>query len=425
LFSQFYRVPYCVPAWGLSEHWAILKCLVSGRVIVGPDKAKLCSRMREVTGVRYVYGFNSGREAIRAALQGFGLFKGDSVIMPSYCCESVAKAVVDCGANPVFCDIGEDYNPDIGSVLSLIGPTTRAIIFTHLFGNPGRIDLLERSLEGMNIRSQILLVDDAAQSFGARLGGRLVGTFGDVGIISFGPGKTMSATGGGLLITNSEGLAESVCNLSIRQIEVTAKLKKLFYWLLFRRWRKYTLPFYRFVEKRLGNIAPTGKALEELCNVDASILMEQTNRLERLLKLRTRRKDILDGLLAHDRGSDIEILPRNGVYEGFLNVATKYPVRLRKVPPHFDLFGHYRSLSHLTGIEVQPLYTPIHMKAPYGGTKGALPRTEKYWNTTIHIPMEPSTIDKDFLTTARMFMTFMNRWSHRQEEPQAKKTPGN
>ena len=374
--------------------------------------------MHELTGVKHVYGFNSGREAIRAALQGFGVSHGDSVIMPSYCCESVAKAVVDCGGNPVFCDIGGDYNPDIESVLRLIGPKTRAIIFTHLFGNPGRIDLLERSLEGIDARSRILLVDDAAQSFGARLGGRLVGTFGDVGIISFGPGKTMSGTGGGLLLTHSETLARSIRHLSIRRVGVTAKMERLFYWIFFRRWRKYTLPFYRFVEKRLGKKAPTGEALEGLCNIDAAILMEQINRLDGLLKLRIRRKAILDGLLANGRGLGVEILPRNGQDKGFLNVATKYPVRVKEVAPHSDLFGHYRSLSHLAGIELQPLYTPIHMKAPYSGYARFLPRTEKYWDTTIHIPMEPSIIDKDFLRTALMFITFMGHWSQRLEEPQ-------
>ena len=105
--SQFYKVPYCVPAWGWSEHRTILKCLFTGKLIDGPDIKKLYARIREVTGVKYVFGFNSGQQAIQAALTAYGV-EGGQVIMPSYCCETVAKAVMDSGASPLFCDINHE-----------------------------------------------------------------------------------------------------------------------------------------------------------------------------------------------------------------------------------------------------------------------------------------------------------------------------
>jgi len=60
--SRFYRVPYCVPAWGWAEHRAILRCLLTGKMIEGPDKEKLYQAIREKTGVPHVFGFGSGRE---------------------------------------------------------------------------------------------------------------------------------------------------------------------------------------------------------------------------------------------------------------------------------------------------------------------------------------------------------------------------
>ena len=392
---QFYRVPYCVPAWGWAEHWAILRCLLTGRLIEGADKEELYDRIREKTGVKYVFGFNSGREAIQAALQAKKIGAGDQVIMPSYCCETVARAIIDCGAKPLFCDIGDDYNPDVPHILKIFTPSVKAIIFPHLFGNPGAIDRLERELEESGVRSAIFLIDDAAQSFGAKLNHRLIGTFGDAGVISFGPGKTMTASGGGLLLTNSETLAKALPGIELGQVFCRNKLLRLVYWVIFRRWRRYSLPFYRLFQGLFSDHGTEAKPTK-LCNVDAAIALEQVRKLDSLLRVRIERKKELDKRVSDLWREEIILPAFNGNPETSLRVATKYVFRLRHQPGSNDRQQMYRQFLLASGIELQSLYEPIHLKSEHVPQEGPLVQTESVWGELLQIPLEPSMGRKQF-----------------------------
>jgi perosamine synthetase len=395
--KEFYRVPYCVPAWGWIEHWAIVRCLFTGCIVKGKDKGTLYNLVRQKTGMKYVFGFNSGQEAITAALKAWGLGDNDKVIMPSYCCETVARAVVATGAQPLFCDIGDDYNPDVEHILKLIDNSVKAVIFPHLFGNPGVIDQLEHALEKKGIRSQILLIDDAAQSFGARLNNRLIGTFGDAGIISFGPGKTMTASGGGLLVTNNSIIADMAGSLPLSFFPVVKKLKKITYWIVFRRWRKFTLPFYPFLQFVFKRMQGDKGLIYSLCNIDAAIAVRQFDKLDDLINKRIDRKKKLDDLLM-PLLSELQILPDKSVPELLLNVVTKYPIRFTNVVD--DIQKSYQNFFSERSIEVQSLYKPIHFSDPYSSFHAVkttiLPRTEMLWDKILHIPVEPSINEDDF-----------------------------
>jgi len=403
--SEFYRVPYCVPAWDWAEHKAILKCIFTGTIIDGPQKEKLYELIRNKTGMKYVFGFNSGQQAILAALKAERIGTGDKVVMPSYCCETVAMAVVDSGASPLFCDIGDDLNPDIENILKLIDLSVKSIIFPHLFGNPGAIDKLELALEKKGIRSQILLIDDAAQSFGARLNGRLIGTFGDAGIISFGPGKTMTASGGGILITSSSDLAQNIQEIPTCHIDFKYKLKRLIYWIIFRRWRRFTLPFYPFFSPVFKTKPKKQDSIYALCNVDAAIAVLQLKKLNDLIEIRVKRKEILDTLFT-DFSDSFYLLPKNNSNSNFLNVATKYAVYLKPELVNQDSFNIYRNIMNDSGVEIQDLYVPIHMKAGYNNFRVSLLKTESQFNKIYQFPVEPSISDQDFNYILSRFMFF-------------------
>lgn len=394
--SEFYRVPYCVPAWGWAEHKAILKCLFTGTIIDGRHKEKLYELIRKKTGMKYVFGFNSGKEAIGAALLASGIEKGDKVIFPSYCCETVEQAVLACMAEPLFCDINDDYNPDIEHILKIIDDTVSAIIFPHLFGNPGLIDKLEDELSKKGIRSGILLIDDAAQSFGAMLNGKLIGTFGDAGIISFGPGKTMTASGGGLLITNSKKLSKNLGKLKIGHITHSYKIRRLLYWVIFRRWRKFSLPFFPFFKKLLLGITVKKDIITKLCNVDASIAIYQMNKLDTLLATRAKRKALLDNFMAEFDSRLFYLLPMNNSTHSTFNVSTKYLIRFNLSKDSFDVLQFYKNFFRKSGIEILPLYTPIHLKHTYSNFLNSLLKTETYYNHVIQVPVEPSISNFDF-----------------------------
>lgn len=355
--------------------------------------------------MKHVFGFNSGQEAITAALKAWGLGSNDKVIMPSYCCETVAMAIIAAGAQPLFCDIGDDYNPDVEHILKLIDNSVKAVIFPHLFGNPGAIDKLEYALEKKGIRSQILLIDDAAQSFGARLNGKLIGTFGDAGIISFGPGKTMTASGGGILITNTEKLAEKTDRLSVSHVSFSNKLKRVLYWVIFRRWRKFTLPFYPFFSPVLKVKPKDENSIYSLCNIDAAIAVAQVQQLDSLLKIRIDRKSILDRHLKNF-SNIFFLLPENTLDSTSLNVATKYIARMKSKLFNQDSFNIYKNIMKDSGVEIQDLYIPIHMKEGYNNFWTSLSETESCFNKIYQIPVEPSMSDQDFKYVKSQFIFF-------------------
>ena len=377
-------------------------------MINGPDKEQLYKLILRKTGMKYVFGFNSGQEAIYAALIASGIGPKDRIILPSYCCQTVATAIVDSAAEPLFCDINDDYNPDIDHILKIIDDRVKSIIVPHLFGNPAAIDELEKALEDKGIRSKIFLIDDAAQSFGALLHGRLLGTFGDAGIISFGPGKTMTASGGGLLITNLKELADKLANMPFHKISFCYKFRRLFYWLIFRRWRKFTLPFYPFLKSIFEGIRVDKSRIMELCNVDAAIAIEQLKKLDSLLETRIKRKGILDNQLAQYTSNTLYLLPKNDTNNVSLNVATKYLVRLNAIEYNEDVLSTYKDIVEDSGIEIQSLYTPIHLKFAYSNSRITLSKTEKCYNRMLQVPVEPSINNRDFEFILDRFSFFIN-----------------
>jgi perosamine synthetase len=306
----------------------------------------------------------------------------------------------------MFCDIGEDFNPDVNHILGLINPFLKAIIFPHLFGNPGRIDELEKALVDGRLRSKILIIDDAAQSFGAKLKGRLLCSFGDAGVISFGPGKTMTASGGGLLVTNSEHLAVRVAQLPITSVSTETKLKRLVYWIVFRRWRRVSLPFLPQFSSFLAGAEATSAYPSRLCNVDAAIGVAQMEKLDDLLTIRSSRGEKLDEVLYQPEVSTG--ISRKGRRCDTIGAVTKYVVRGNGAESE-DFQKSYADFMQTKSIEIQGLYTPIHLSSRYGCGGDSLPSTEKACRSIIQIPVEPSIRSSEFDLVVRKFFEFIKK----------------
>lgn len=383
---RFYRVPYCVPAWGWKEHLAILRCLLGGHLVDGADSARLLNSVGLFAGVRYVFGFDSGQDAILAALKSRGIGAGEKVILPSFCCETVLRPILACHAEPVFCDIGEDLNLDPRHVLALVSGAVRAVIVPHLFGRPAPLAEIEEGLRRMGRRDDVLVIDDAAQSFGIRSRGRLLGTAGDVGVVSFGPGKTMTAAGGGLLITNSEAEAARIERIALQRNSRAHKLKRLAYWFFFRRWRRFFLPLLPRMRRIMAQTPAAGPGM--LCNVDAAIASCQLRRLDHMLAVRRERGRMLEELFASFSGSGFPLRD-----EEFTPV--KYVLQL---PDNSCIGSGLTDLYARLGFEMQPLYTPLHLAAAYAEWRVPLPATERLTPRLIQVPLDPWISERMFKT---------------------------
>src|SRR5437870_8016209 len=242
--NYFYKIPHAVPPWGHRELAAILNCLLTGQVASGPHTQQLGEKIKGILGVAYVLGFNSGRSAIEVAIRALGLNQGDEVIVSSFCCLGAVLPILRAGCIPVFADVDDTLNIDPEKISCLISGRTRAILVPHLFGRPARIDDISRLAQ----EHSLFVIDDAAQAFGATLYGKPVGGFGDVGIVSFGPGKTLVATGGGVLVTNHREVFLKARALSAPSQGDFHTLSRLIRFVMFRRLRRATLPFYAAYE---------------------------------------------------------------------------------------------------------------------------------------------------------------------------------
>jgi dTDP-4-amino-4,6-dideoxygalactose transaminase len=149
----------------------------------------------------------SGRRALFLGLKKLGISQGDEVILPAFTSDIVPLVIREAGAVPVPADVGLDsYNLDPQSVLSRISDRTRAILTVHTFGQPSDI----RAISDICKDYRLPLIEDAASAFGAMYHNRPVGTFGDVGVVSFGFGKSISMGGGGGLIASNADLLKNI-----------------------------------------------------------------------------------------------------------------------------------------------------------------------------------------------------------------------
>lgn len=173
----------------------------------GPDITEFEKLLSDYLGVRYTVAFNSGTSALHAILLAYGIGQGDEVIVPSFTFIATANAPLFVGAKPVFADIEEatyGLNPD--SVRCKITPQTKAIIPVHYGGCPCLVEDLKEIAEEHNL----LLIEDAAESFGAKRHGKPVGTFGDAAMFSLCQTKVFTTGEGGFIVTDSREIGEKL-----------------------------------------------------------------------------------------------------------------------------------------------------------------------------------------------------------------------
>ncbi len=177
----------------------------------GPAVAAFEQELARYLGVREVVAVNNGTSALHAALVAAGVGPGDEVITVAHTWISTAWAVSYVGAKPVFVDVDPaTCGIDAGWIEKALGPRTRAILPVHLYGHPVDLDpVLE-----LAARHGIPVIEDCAQSIGARYKGRMTGGFGLVNATSFYPGKNLGAFGeAGAVLTDDAGIAARVRRL--------------------------------------------------------------------------------------------------------------------------------------------------------------------------------------------------------------------
>lgn len=176
----------------------------------GLTHERLEAEFAQAVGVRNAVAVASGGVALQMSLRAMELRPGDQAIHQVDTCAATAMAVMNAGITPVFADISRaTFMLDPSDVRSRIGPETRALIATHMWGNPERVSAL-RDLAG---EYGLKLIEDACLGFGAVVDGKPAGSWGDVGIFSFGCLKPIQTGEGGMIVTDDESLARELRSL--------------------------------------------------------------------------------------------------------------------------------------------------------------------------------------------------------------------
>jgi dTDP-4-amino-4,6-dideoxygalactose transaminase len=215
------NVPVRVPILDLSREYrligplllqAVEAVLSSQKFILGPQLAEFERAAEEKCSVGHAIGCSSGTDALWLALAGAGIGPGDAVITTCFSFFATVSAILRAGATPLLVDIDpETFNLDPAAARACLesttGPTVRALLPVHLYGQIADWDCLARLKQEYGL----LLIEDAAQAFGATWNGSKAGALGDAAAFSFYPTKNLSAGGdAGMVTTVEEAIAERV-----------------------------------------------------------------------------------------------------------------------------------------------------------------------------------------------------------------------
>ena len=198
---------------------AVAKVLNHCQFILGPEVRTFEAELAAFCGARHVVTCASGTDALVLALRAMGVGPGDAVVCPSFTFCATAEVAVLVGATPVFVDVdAATFNIDANGIVGAVatareaGLRPKAIIPVDLFGLPADHGAVRAAASTENL----LVLDDAAQAFGATYNNRRLGTFGQATATSFFPAKPLGCYGdGGAVTTDDDGFADTLRSLRV------------------------------------------------------------------------------------------------------------------------------------------------------------------------------------------------------------------
>lgn len=308
-------------------------------------------------GVRHVFLVSSGKAALALILGALRTLRGDrnEVLIPAYTCFSVPSAVVKTGLKLAACDIdARTFDFDHSQLERSIGPKTLCVVAGHLFGMPSDMARVRACCE----QAGCFVVEDAAQAMGGVRHVRYLGTLGDVGFFSLGRGKNLSCGGGGVIVTNSDAIAERISSEYERLsepglLEMIVDYMKILLLEFFVRPSLYWFPaglrFLRLGETFFYRDFP----IKKLSGMQAGVLTGWRARLENSNEARERHARRLIDALKLDRPRDtaylrLPVLAQNRAMgerllarsrEKGLGLCAMYPTEVSEIPEIKDQFA--------------------------------------------------------------------------------------
>ena len=344
---------------------AIQRVLDHGRFIMGPEVAELEEKLAAFAGCGHAVTVSSGTDALLIALMAEGVGPGDAVFLPAFTFTATAEVVVNIGATPVFVDVHEnsfnisrrDLETRIQQVLRNGTLRPRAVIAVDLFGLPAKYDSLTKVVE----EHDLFVLADGAQSFGARIGDRRVGTLAPATAVSFFPAKPLGCYGdGGAILTDDPERAA-----------------------LYRSIRLHGKGAAKYDIARIG---VNGR----LDTIQAAVLLAKLAVFAAELAARERLSRLYDQRLAGVVKTPHRVETVNSAWAQYtVRVDNRDAVQQRLKEQGIPTAVYYPRPMHL-----QPAYER------YGDSAGSLPVSEHLCGEVLSLPMHPFLTDADITRIA-------------------------
>lgn len=354
------KIPLFKIYWDEDDVRAVNEVIRSGMYWTTGSKGKEFERMiAEYVGRKYAVAFNSGTSALHAAVLAHRI-KGGEVIVPSFTFIATSNALLMAGIKPVFADIEEKtFGLDPRSVEAAITKKTKAIIPVHYGGSP----CMMRELRDVAEEHKVLLIEDAAESFGAKIGKEKVGDFGDSAMISFCQNKVITTGEGGAVVTDSQDVYER-----LRLVRSHGRLESMDYFSTWKEMDYVTLGYnYR------------------MSDITAALGISQLNKIDKLVQMRRRRAARLTMALGRVKGV---VPPRPP--EGYYHIYQMYTLRVKEGRKERDKLANYLGEK---GISAKVYFYPVHSTHFYKNVlkyRCRLPVTDEVSQQVLSLPIYPS-----------------------------------
>ena len=357
-------IPLAKPDLGARELELVTQVLGSDVLAMGSFAERFEAGIATLANRREGIACSSGTAGLHLGVRALEIGEGDEVITTPFSFVASANCLLYERAVPRFVDIEVDsLGLDPGLVEDAATTRTRAILPVHVFGRPCRID----ALGSIARQHGWSIIEDACEGLGSSVGGRPLGSFGDVAVFAFYPNKQITTGEGGMVVTDDAALAETMRSLRNQGRDADGT------------WLRHVRLGYNY-------------RLDEL---SAAVGVAQIERLEELRRGRTRVAAAYERALG---GLDWVTLPRGAAGESIDWFV--YVVRLH---PDVDRDGLVGKLAAL-GVATRPYFSPIHLqpfyRSAFGFKPGDFPVTERVAASTLALPFSSRLSEADVLYVA-------------------------
>jgi perosamine synthetase len=362
-----WKIPLFKIYWEQDDVEAVSKVIRRGTYwSSGPEIEQLEKKLGSFVGMKYALSFSSGTTALHADLLAHKI-SGGEVIVPSFTFIATANTVVLAGGKPVFAEIeDQSYGLDPEDVKEKITGKTKAIIPVHYGGGPCKSI---KALQEIAQDHKLLLVEDAAESLGSKINGKMVGTFGDSSMFSFCQNKIITAGEGGMIVTDNKDIYE---RLKLIRSHGRVENQENYF---------STTKELEYVDVGYNYRMPT------IC---AALTVSQFKKINKIIKIRRQKAAYFTKKLSNIPGVKTPYEPKN-----HFHVYQMYTIQAESQKQRDAAQDALTKKGVMTKVYFEPLHLKSYFRKTFNYTPGCLPKTEEISKKVLTVPLYPSLTNKE------------------------------